>query len=178
MANRSGASRGGEYEYRMRWDNVVYQPGELKVVTYKNGKEWATDTVRTAAPPAKLALSADRSTVRADGTDLAFITVRVLDAAGITAPAASDHIKFTTDGPGEIVATDNGDPTSFEPFQAPERNAFNGQALVVVRAFAGRPGTIRISAQSGTLESASVTLKRNFGKRFATRKDQPHAPPM
>jgi beta-galactosidase len=173
-----GRKQREEYEYRMRWDNVVYQPGELKVVTYKNGKEWATDTVRTAAPPAKLALSADRSTVRADGTDLAFITVRVLDAAGITAPAASDHIKFTIDGPGEIVATDNGDPTSFEPFQAPERNAFNGQALVVVRAFAGRPGTIRISAQSGTLESASVTLKRNFGKRFATRKDQPHAPPM
>jgi beta-galactosidase len=130
----------------------------LKVVVYKNGKEWATDTVRTAAAPAKLALSADRSSLRADGADLSFITVRVMDAAGITAPGANDHIKFTIDGPGEIAATDNGDPTSFKPFPAPERDAFNGQALVVVRTLAGRPGTIRVSAQSGALQGASVTL--------------------
>jgi beta-galactosidase len=148
-----------EYEYRLRWDDVVYQPGELKVVVYKNGKEWATDTVRTAKTPARLALSADRSKVRADGTDLSFITVRVVDSAGITAPGANDHIKFTIDGPGEIVATDNGDPTSFELFPAPERNAFNGRALVVVRTLAGRPGTIRVSAHSGTLRDASVTLQ-------------------
>jgi beta-galactosidase len=82
----------------------------------------------------------------------------VVDAAGIAAPGANDHIKFSIDGPGEIVATDNGDPTSFERFPAPERNAFNGQALVVVRTLAGRPGTIRVSAQSGTLHGASVTL--------------------
>ena len=154
-----GRRKRGEYEYRMRWDDVVYQPGELKVVVYKNGKEWATDTVRTAEAPAKLALSADRSKVLADGTDLSFITVHVVDAAGFTAPAANDHIRFTIDGPGEIVATDNGDPTSFERFPAPERNAFNGQALVVVRTLAGRPGTIRVSAQSGTLQGASVTLQ-------------------
>jgi beta-galactosidase len=135
----------------MRCDDVVYQPGELKVVVCKNGKEWATDTVRTAEAPAKLALSADRSKVRDDGIDLSFITVHATDAAGIIAPGANDHIKFTIDGPGEIVATDNGDPTSFERFPAPERNAFNGPALVVVRTLAGRPGTIRVSAQSGTL---------------------------
>jgi beta-galactosidase len=131
----------------------------LKVVAYKNGKEWATDTVTTAAAPAKLALSADRSKIRADGTDLSFITARVLDAAGTTAPGASDHVKFTIEGPGEIVATDNGDPTSFEPFPAPERNAFNGRALVIVRTLAGRPGTIRVSAQSGVLQGVSVTLQ-------------------
>jgi beta-galactosidase len=154
-----GRKKRGEYEYRMRWDDVVYQPGELKVVAYKNGKEWATDTAKTAAAPAKLALSADRSKVRADGTDLSFITVQVTDAAGITAPGANDHIKFTIEGPGEIVAADNGDPTSFEPFPAPERNAFNGQALVIVRTLAGRPGKIRVSVQSGALQGASVTLQ-------------------
>jgi beta-galactosidase len=154
-----GRKQRGEYEYRMRWDDVVYQPGVLKVVAYKNGKEWATDTVTTAAAPAKLALSADRSKIRADGTDLSFITARVLDAAGTTAPGASDHVKFTIEGPGEIVATDNGDPTSFEPFPAPERNAFNGRALVIVRTLAGRPGTIRVSAQSGVLQGVSVTLQ-------------------
>jgi beta-galactosidase len=154
-----GRKKRGEYEYRMRWDDVVYQPGELKVVVYKNGREWATDTVRTAEAPAKLALSADRSQVRADGADLSFITVHVVDAAGTTAPGANDHIQFTIDGPGEIVATDNGDPTSFERFPAPERNAFNWQALGVVRTLAGRPGSIRVSAQSGTLQGASVTLQ-------------------
>ena len=154
-----GRKQRGEYEYRLRWDDVVYQPGVLKVVAYKNGKEWATDTVSTAAASAKLALTADRSKVRADGADLSFITVRVLDAAGITSPGANDHIKFTIDGPGEIVATDNGDPTSFEPFPGPARSAFNGRALVVVRTIAGKPGTIRISAQSGNLQGASVALQ-------------------
>jgi beta-galactosidase len=154
-----GRKKRGEYEYRLRWDDVVYQPGELKVVTYKNGKEWAADKVRTAAAPAKLVLSADRSKFRADGTDLSFITVRVVDAAGVPAARANDRIKFTIDGPGEIAATDNGDPTSFEPFASTERNAFNGQALVVVRTHAGRPGTIRVSAESGTLQRGSLTLQ-------------------
>ena len=82
-----------------------------------------------------------------------------MDVAGTFVPGANDHMKFTIDGPGEIVATDNGDPTSFEPFPAPERNAFNGRALVIVRTLAGRPGTVRVSAQSGALRGASVTLQ-------------------
>jgi beta-galactosidase len=160
-----GPKQRGKYEYRLRWDDVVYQPGELKVVVYKNGKEWATDTVKTAEAPAKLVLSADRSRILADGADLSFITVRVVDAGGNTAPRANDHIRFTIEGPGEIVATDNGDPASFEPFPAAERDAFNGRALVVVRARAGRPGAIRVSAESGTLQRASVTLQSLAGSR-------------
>jgi beta-galactosidase len=154
-----GRKKRGDYDYRLRWDDVVYQPGELKVVAYKNGREWATDTVKTAEAPAKLVLSADRSSIRADGTDLSFITVRVVDAAGNTAPRANEAIQFTIDGPGEIVATDNGDPTSFEPFPSTRRNAFNGKALVVVRSYAGKPGTIRVSAESGILQRGSVTLQ-------------------
>jgi beta-galactosidase len=154
-----GRKKRGEYEYRLRWDDVVYQPGELKVVAYKNGKEWATDTVRTAEAPAKLLLSADRPKIRADGADLSFISVRVVDARGMASPRANNHIKFKIDGPGEIVATDNGDPTNFESFPSTGRDGFNGQALVVVRTYAGRPGTIRVSAESGTLQGASITLQ-------------------
>ena len=143
---------------------MVYEPGELKVVAYRNGKPWATDTMTTAGAPARLALSADRSSIRNDGLDLSFVTVRVLDRAGVTVPRADDSITFKIDGPGEIVATDNGDPTSFEPFQAHERKAFNGLALVIVRARPRQAGTIRLSAESGSLQRASVTL-RSVGSR-------------
>jgi beta-galactosidase len=138
---------------------VVYEPGELKVIAYRNGKQWATDTVTTAGAPARLALSADRSSIQNDGLDLSFIAVRVLDKAGVAVPRADARIKFTIDGPGEIVATDNGDPTSFEPFQAHERKAFNGLALVIVRAKPGQAGAVRVLAESGSLEGASLTLR-------------------
>jgi beta-galactosidase len=159
-----GRRKKGEYEYRLRWDDVVYEPGELRVVAYRSGRPWATDTMKTAGEPAGLALSADRSTIRNDGLDLSFITVRILDRAGVTVPRADDRITFEVDGPGEIVATDNGDPTSFEPFQGHERKAFNGLALVIVRARPGQAGTIRLSAESGSLEKASLAL-RSVGRR-------------
>lgn len=160
-----GRKKKGEYEYRLRWDNVIYEPGELKVVAYKNGKEWATDTVKTAEAPVRLALQADRSTLRADGTDLSFITVKMVDQRGVIAPRASNRIQFTIDGPGDIAATDNGDPTSFEPFPSHERNAFNGYALVIVRTRAGQPGRIVLSAKSGDIEGGSLTLQTVIGAK-------------
>jgi beta-galactosidase len=154
-----GLKKKGQYEYRLRWDDVVYQPGELKVVAYKNGKKWATDIVKTTGAPAKLLLSADRNKIAADGQDLSFITVTVADKDGLQVPRSSNHVRFAIDGPGEIVATDNGDATSFESFQAPEHNAFNGLALVIVRAKAGQPGTIKLTASSDGLATATVELK-------------------
>ena len=154
-----GRKKKAQYESRLRWDDVIYQPGELKAVAYKDGKSWAEDTVATAGPPASLALAADRSEIHNDGLDLSFITVRVLDGRGTVAPIANDHIKFTIDGPGEIVATDNGDPTSFDPFQSPERNAFNGLAMVIVRGKPGLSGTINLSAESGSLRRAVINLR-------------------
>jgi beta-galactosidase len=154
-----GRKKKADYEYRLRWDDVVYEPGELKVIAYKRGKQWASDTVKTAGAPARLVLSADRSKILADGTDLSFITARVVDQAGIPAPRANDRIEFAIDGSGEIVATDNGDPTDFEPFPSAARNACNGLALVIVRSKPGTAGTIRLSAKSGALEGASLSLQ-------------------
>jgi beta-galactosidase len=74
-------------------------------------------------------------------------------------PRSKNHIKFQIEGPGEIVATDNGDATSFESFQAPERNAFNGLALVIVRAKPGQPGTIKLTATADGLEAAAIRIK-------------------
>jgi beta-galactosidase len=154
-----GRQRKGQYEYRLRWDDVVYQPGELKVIAYKNGKEWATDTARTAGAPAKLTATADRRTIGANGHDLSFIEVRVTDELGITAPRAMNRVKFSVEGPGEVVATDNGDPRSFESFQSPERNAFHGLALAIVRARKGQVGTIKLSVESQGLKGTMVSIE-------------------
>ncbi|MFZ2148133.1 MAG: beta-galactosidase GalB [Sedimentisphaerales bacterium] len=147
------------YEYRLRWDDVKYQPGELKVVAYKNGKKWAEDIVKTTDEPALLTASADRSEIRADGKDLAFITVQVTDKNGLTVPRANNAIKFEIEGPGEIVATDNGDPTNFVPFPSHEREAFNGLALVIIRSKPGDSGSITVTAKSPGLKEARIVVK-------------------
>lgn len=124
-----------------------------------NGAPWAEQVVQTTGAPAALAASTDRAVLRADGTDLAFITVRVTDAAGRTAPRANDLIQFQIDGPGEIVATDNGDPTDMTPFPSPERRAFGGLALAIVRPLRGQAGPIQLRAASGSLRPSRVTLQ-------------------
>jgi beta-galactosidase len=154
-----GRKKKGRFEYRLEWNDVVYQPGELKVVAYKNGKKWATDMMKTTGPAAKLTLQADRGQIQADGKDLSFITVTVADKHGLLVPRSKNHINFQIEGPGEIVATDNGDATSFESFQAPERNAFNGLALVIVRAKAGEPGQITLKAWSEGLTGKEIFIK-------------------
>jgi len=153
-----GRKKKGTFEYRLHWDDVVYQPGELRVVAYRDGRKWATDVVKTSGPAAKLLLQADRRKIQADGQDLSYITLTIADKHGVPTPRAQNLVKFEVDGPGEIVATDNGDATSFESFQAPERKAFNGMALVVVRAKAGQPGTFRVRANSDELKEAIIKI--------------------
>ena len=136
---------------------MKYAPGELRVVAYKHGKRWATAVMRTTGATTKLKLAADRKTVSADGKDLSFITVTVADKRGDLVPRSKNAIKFTVTGPGEIVAVDNGDATSFEPFQASERKAYNGLALVIVRATA--PGKITVTAKSEGLKLADVVIR-------------------
>lgn len=153
-----GRQKKGPFEYRLRWDNVVYEPGTLEVVAYKNGRRWATDEVKTTGPAVKLALHADRTRIQADGKDLAFVTLTVADRSGLPVPRADNHIRFRITGPGELVATDNGDPTSHVSFPSKERDAFNGLCLAIVRAKAGEPGKITVSAQSDGLSTATVVI--------------------
>lgn len=147
------------YTYRLRWDEVTYKPGELKVVAYKDGEEWAEDSVQTTDAPTQITLSPDRARIRADGKDLAFITVRVNDKNGLTVPDAANTLRFGIEGPGEIVATANGDPTNMVPFPSHRRKAFNGLCLVIVRGIPGEPGTVTLTATSDSLESASIELE-------------------
>lgn len=154
-----GRKKKAPLTYRLRWDEVKYAPGEVRVVSYKNGKEWARAAVRTAGEAAALHASADRTTIDGDGRDLSFVTVRIVDQAGTDAPRTSQRVRFTIEGPGELVATDNGDPTSFEPFPSPERAAFNGLVLGIVRAKPGASGPITVRATAEGLTPASVTLQ-------------------
>jgi beta-galactosidase len=154
-----GRKKKAPYEYRLRWDYVVYEPGEISVIAYKDGKEWARSSVKTAQAAAALEAKADRSTIDADGKDLSFITVRVTDANGLTAPRADQRIRFTVEGAGELVATDNGDPTNLESFKSPQRAAFNGLALAIVRARPGQRGVITVRAVAEGLRSTEVQLR-------------------
>jgi beta-galactosidase len=147
------------YEYRFRWDEVVYQPGNVSVVVYKEGKEWAVDVKKTVGEARKLEMTADKTQIRADGRDLSFVTVAVADGNGDTVPQASNPITFSVSGPGEIVSTDNGDPADTTVFPSLTRNAFSGLALAVVRANKGASGEITVSASASGLEGAKVTVQ-------------------
>jgi beta-galactosidase len=154
-----GRRKKEQFQYRLRWDEVVYQPGELKVVAYRKGKQWATDVMKTTGLATRLLLKADRDQIRADGWDLSFVTATVADKDGLLVPRSTNPITFSVEGPGEIVATDNGDATSFESFQSPDRKAFNGLALVIVRAKAGQTGRITLKAQSEGLRGQELRLR-------------------
>ena len=143
--------------YRLRWDDVRYEPGELVAVAYKGGEEWARDTVKTTGAPAALAAEAECATVKADGEDLCYVNVSVRDAAGLVVPDAKVPVKFEVEGAGTFVAADNGDETDFSDFRKPERRTFNGWAQAIVRPTSGGELTVKVSADG--LAPASVTVR-------------------
>ena len=153
-----GRKSKGEFEYRIRWDDVAYQPGQLHVVAYRKGAKWAEDTVKTTGAPAKLLLAVDRPKIKADGADLAYVTVTVADKEGLLVPRTHNLVTFEVEGPGEIVAVGNGDAASHEPYQARERKAYNGLCLAIVRAKAGAAGTIKLKAASAGLAGSEIQI--------------------
>ncbi|RYZ53082.1 MAG: DUF4982 domain-containing protein [Sphingobacteriales bacterium] len=156
-----GKKKKQPFEYRFRWDSVVYQPGQLRVVTYKNGQKWASDTVTTTGAAYQLQLQADRTTISSDGADLSFIKVSVVDKNGLVVPDADNMIQFELAGKGEIVATDNGDAADMTAFPSKTRKAFSGLALVIIRSKIGETGKVELRASSPGLQPArlSITLK-------------------
>jgi beta-galactosidase len=148
--------RDSSSSYRFRWDDVIYQPGEVRVVTYKGGKQWASDKVVTAGHAAALRLSADRSAITGDGLDLSFLTATVVDSKGNVVPQADNEVTFTVSGGGELVATDNGDPADFTSFASKTRKAFSGLVLGIVRA--NRKGAITVTASAKGVVPAVVKL--------------------
>lgn len=146
-------------DFRLVWPDVIYEPGEIMAVCYKDGKVWASDTVSTTSKSYEVKLFADRTKVANDGKDLVFVTAKVVDAYGRTVPRANNLIRFSVEGPGDVIATDNGDPTTFRSFQSKDREAFNGLALAIVKATKGKSGQIVIKASSNGLKTNSIEIK-------------------
>ena len=145
--------------YRLLWPDVVYQPGTLEVVAYDaSGKEAQREAIHTAGAPARIELSADRSQLAADGLDLAYVTVRIVDQAGNLCPLADNEVSFSVTGAGRYRAAANGDATCLVPFQSPQMPAFSGQLTAIVQA-GDQPGTATLTARADGLQSAEIKLK-------------------
>ncbi len=139
--------------YRLRWRDVVYEPGEIKVVVYdENGKKAGEKTVKTAGKPHRLQLDADRSVLNADGNDLAFITVSLIDKNGTLLPDADDDLQFSVEGAGSFRGVCNGDATSLQVMTEPQMKLFHGQLVVVVQASETAGDiTLRVKGNKGYL---------------------------
>ena len=151
-----------ESRYRLRWD-VPFQPGELRAVSLSDaGSPRDTVCVRTAGEPAGIRLDYDGRRLQADGEDLAYVTVRIVDAAGNLCPLACNEVSFEVSGPGSFRACANGDPTCTDPFQEPRMHAFNGQLTVIVQSSSAQAGKILLHATSPGLREESLTIRTRY----------------
>ena len=144
-------------EFKASWQ-VPYEKGTLNAVGYIKGVMAAEWQLVTAGKPAKIRLTADRETIKADGQDLSYITVEVTDKSGILNPLANNQIDFSIEGNGKIVAVGNSNPTSIESFQQPTRKVYEGKCLVIVQA-SKQAGEIRLKASSETLKASEIVIK-------------------
>lgn len=159
----NGKSQGvrskGKDDFHVMW-RVKYEPGTVKAVSRKEGKTVAEQEIRTAGEPAQIRLSPDRSTIQADGKDLSFITVEILDKDGNLCPNAENDVTFAVEGAGFIAGVDNGSPISMEKFKDNHRKTFYGKCLVVLQNN-GEPGGVKVTATADGLEKATTAIKVN-----------------
>ena len=144
-------------EYHVMW-RVPFAPGSIRAISRKDGQVVLEKTIKTAGQATKLELSVDRDEIAADGYDLSFVTVKVLDRDGNFVPLADNLINFSVEGEGFIAGVDNGYQASLEPFKANYRKAYNGMCLVILQN-TGKKGTIKLAAASEGLESATIEVK-------------------
>lgn len=137
---------------------VPYEAGELKAVALKAGKEVETKVLKTTGSPAKIRLTADRSSIKASRNDLSYVTVEILDDAGVLVPDAQPMVRFKVEGDGVIAAVENGNPTDMKSFRAPQVSSFNGRSLVILRP-SGAAGEIKLTAESAGLAGTEITVQ-------------------
>jgi beta-galactosidase len=136
---------------------VPYQPGTLKAAGYKGRKQVSISELKTAGDPVLIKLTADKPEIRADGQDLSYITVELNDAAGIRNPDAENLVSFSIEGPGTIIAVGNANPVSIESYQLPQRKAWRGRCLVIVKS-ESKAGPIILKATAQGLNPASIEI--------------------
>ena len=147
-----------ESRFRLMWPDVEYEPGEIRVVAYDaSGNVAESRTVRTAGEPCRLLLETDRTSLVADGKDLAYVTVSAVDRDGNFCPLDDRLVKFNVSGAGTFKASANGDPTSLDPFQIPQMHLFNGKLTVIVCS-SGEEGRLTLDVSAEGLETSSIAL--------------------
>lgn len=150
-----------QQRYRLMWNDVIYSPGEIKVIAYnKEGKACEEKVIRTAGEPHHLELIPDRNKISADGEDLVYVNVRAVDKDGNLCPHDNRLVSFEVKGNGIFKATANGDPTCLDPFQLPQMHLFGGQLTVIVQS-APKRGSIRLEAKSKNIKSGEVYITTN-----------------
>ncbi len=155
--SKEEATRNAE-RYRLMWEETVYEPGELRVVAYDaEGNPAMEKTVRTAGKPARLVATANRQSLTADGEDLVYVTVQVVDKDGNIVPTDEREVSFKVSGAGTFRAAANGDPTSLRPFHLPVTDLFSGAATAIVQA-ADHPGAVTLEVKAKGLAPARLTL--------------------
>ncbi|MGM9811757.1 MAG: beta-galactosidase GalB [Muribaculaceae bacterium] len=154
-----GRKKKDKFQYRLKWDSVQYQPGELRAVAYKQGKLWASAERCTTGEAQSISLTPHKQSLKADGYDLVMVRVALTDSQGREVPTAEPLLKCSLQGPGKIVATDNGDPTCLQIFSQTERKAFNGLMLVIVKANRGAKGKLMLTVQSDGIESCTLPIE-------------------
>ena len=143
-------------KYHASW-RVKYEPGTVEAVSRKNGKEVARRCVKTAGEPFAVRLTPDRSVIHADGKDLSYVTVEIVDKDGNLCPLADDEVSFTVSAAGQNVGVDNGSPISLEPFKSDKRKAFYGKAMLIVQSD-DKSGNIDITASAKGLNDGTISL--------------------
>lgn len=144
--------------YRLRWNNVVYQPGNITVVAYDaKGNAADTLTVKTAGEPARIVLNADRQTISSKGRDLSFVTVSLVDKDGNPCPTADNEMAFDVKGAGSFRAVCNGDATSLVTFNSHQMPLFSGKLVVIVEG--EKPGTATLTVSSEGLPDATLPIE-------------------
>ncbi|OAD42221.1 DUF4982 domain-containing protein [Polaribacter atrinae] len=144
--------------YRLMWMDVKYEPGTIKVVAFDDeGKVASEKEIKTAGKPYKLILESDQKTLKANGKDLAFVTVSVVDKNGIPCPTATNQLKFKVKGDGMFRAASNGDATSLEMFHVPTMKLFSGKLVVLVQSDEEQ-GEIDLTVSGKGLKTAKINI--------------------
>ena len=147
------------YDYRLRWENVFYEPGELRAIAYTNGQEIGQAVIKTAGEPETIRLSPDRVELAATGDDLCYVLVEALDKHGVPCPLAINDVTFSVTGPASIAGVGNGNPLSYAPFQSHQVKLFYGKAMLILRTASDAAGDVRIAAGATGLSSTDIVVR-------------------
>jgi beta-galactosidase len=145
------------YRFRLIWEDVTYKPGELKAVAYREGMQIGMQVMKTTGDARELRLSADRTSIKKGGMDLSYILVEALDRNGNAHPLADHRVQIEVEGAGGLAGVGNGNPQSFEPFQAKYVDLFYGKAMIIVKSGIGS-GKINVRVSASGLREDSVTI--------------------